>query len=50
MGEPGQDDFVFRFVLEDTPSGYSLDEAEGGPPKGGEKEMMRSLITRVKGI
>lgn len=49
-GHPGEDDFVFRFVLERTSDGYILDEAEGGPPRGGEKEMMNNLIKRVKGI
>jgi hypothetical protein len=50
IGQPTENDFVFRFVLEKGPNGYALDEEESGPPRGGEKEMMTNLIKRVKGI
>lgn len=49
-GEPGEDDFVFRFVLQPSDDGYTLDKAEGGPPKGREQEMMSELWQRIKGI
>lgn len=48
---PTPDDFVFRFILErDADGRYYLGEAEGGPPKGKEKEMMIGLWERVRGI
>ena len=46
----GENDFVFRFVLDKQGSGYNMLEAKGGPEPGDEKEMMRLLMDRIKGI
>lgn len=45
-----ENDYIFRFVLDESDAGYSLDEAEGGPPEGSEDQMMKDLFNRVKGI
>lgn len=45
-----ENDYIFRFVLDESEAGYSLDEAEGGPPEGSEDQMMKDLFNRVKGI
>ncbi|NNF23040.1 MAG: metal-dependent hydrolase [Saprospiraceae bacterium] len=50
-GGRGEDDFIFRFILEENNNGgYEMMESEGGPPKGKEEEMMQILWSRIKGI
>jgi len=44
------DDFIFKFQLTEKEDGsYEMKDAQGGPPEGGEKEMMRQLISRIQG-
>lgn len=44
------DDFIFKFQLTENADGsYEMKDAQGGPPEGGEKEMMGLLISRIKG-
>ncbi|NNE13681.1 MAG: metal-dependent hydrolase [Saprospiraceae bacterium] len=46
----GENDYVFRFVLdEDELGNYKMLEAKGGPEPGDEKKMMSSLWDRLKG-
>lgn len=50
-GSIGEDSYIFRFVVEKDDSGYyQLDDAEGGPKRGGEKDMLSQLSKRIKGI
>ncbi|MEE9374137.1 MAG: metal-dependent hydrolase [Saprospiraceae bacterium] len=45
-----EDSYVFRFPLETLDDGsYKVSESDGGPPKGSEKEMITTLIQRIKG-
>lgn len=47
----GENDFVFRFVLNKKDNGtYEMVKAKGGPEPGEEKKMLSSLWTRIKGI
>ncbi len=44
------DDFIFKFQLTENSDGsYEMKDTQGGPPEGGEKEMMGLLISRIKG-
>lgn len=43
------DNYIFRFVMEDTGSGYELGNADGGPPPGREKEIFTKLWARIMG-
>ena len=46
-----ENDYIFRFPLQLDENGYySIKDAEGGPPEGDEREMMKSLFERIKGI
>lgn len=45
----GENDFVFRFVLDKGEDSYEMLEAKGGPEPGDEQEMMKLLMTRIKG-
>jgi inner membrane protein len=46
-----EDSYIFRFVVEKDEKGYyQLEEAAGGPKRGGEKEMLSQLSSRIKGI
>ena len=46
----GEDDYIFRFVVEKDSTGrYILDAAEGGPPRGREQEIFSKLIKRIGG-
>ncbi len=50
-GEADEDSYIFRFVVEkDGDGNYQLDDAVGGPKRGGEKEMLSQLSKRIKGI
>jgi inner membrane protein len=50
-GTVDEDSFIFRFVVEKDESGYyQLDKAVGGPKRGGEKDMLSELNSRIKGI
>lgn len=47
----GEDDFIFRFILEKGPDGYyKMLEEQGGPPSGTEEQMAKDLWARIKGI
>ncbi len=47
----GESDYIFRFPLDkDSEGNYYVLDAEGGPPEGEEKKLMRDLWTRIKGI
>ncbi len=48
-GGNNSNNYIFRFVLEDSSSGYHLSEADGGPPPGSEKEMFPKLWKRIMG-
>ncbi len=45
----GGDDFIFKFYLKESGESYEMEEAIGGPPEGGEKEVMRTLWSRIWG-
>jgi inner membrane protein len=46
----GENDFIFRFILEKEPDGqYKMISSEGGPPQGSEQDMLRYLWQRIKG-
>ncbi len=49
--EPGENDYIFRFVLKkDADEHYQIDESvAGGPPRGREKEMLTKLWARIQG-
>ena len=50
-GDVGEDSYIFRFVVEKDEDGYyQLDDAVGGPKRGGEKDMLSQLSDRIKGI
>ena len=50
-GTIGEESYIFRFVVEkDEDGNYQLDDAVGGPKRGGEKEMLNQLSKRIKGI
>jgi len=50
-GAIGEDSYIFRFVVEKDENGnYQLNDAVGGPKRGGEKDMFSQLSTRIKGI
>ena len=45
-----EDDFIFRFVIEKDVTGvYKMNQSDGGPPPGKEKEVMSLLLSRIKG-
>lgn len=47
----GENDYIFRFVLDRAPDGaYIVKETKGGPEPGDEKLLMKRLIDRIKGI
>lgn len=47
----GEDDYVFRFVLEKDRDGkFKMLKAKGGPEPGDEKRLLASLWERIKGI
>ncbi len=46
----GENDFIFRFVLEKKDDGYKMLETKGGPEPEDSKDMMKLLIERIKGI
>lgn len=45
----GGDDFIFKFYLKEKANSYEMEEAIGGPPEGGEKEVMKTLWSRIWG-
>ena len=45
----GGDDFIFKFYLKEKEGSYDMEEAIGGPPEGGEKEVLSNLLTRIWG-
>lgn len=50
-GTVGEDSYIFRFVVEKDENGYyQMDDAVGGPKRGGEKDMLSQLSARIKGI
>lgn len=50
-GTIGEDSYIFRFVVEkDAEGNYQLDDAVGGPKRGGEKDMLSQLSKRINGI
>lgn len=44
-----QNNYIFRFVLDDNGNGYELGKADGGPPPGREKEIFSNLWNRIIG-
>lgn len=47
----GENDYIFRFELQPNPDGsFVMREAEGGPAPGEEKQMLKDLFERIKGI
>lgn len=47
----GEDDFIFRFIIEKGQDGYyKMLEEQGGPPAGTEQQMAKDLWARIKGI
>ncbi len=44
-----ENNYVFRFVLEDDGQSYQLGESEGGPPPGEESNMFNRLWNRILG-
>lgn len=47
--EKGEDDYVFRFVLQKNGNGYELGKSLGGPPRGKENELAKTLWNRMLG-
>ena len=45
----GENDYVFRFILDNKEDGFFVEEAKGGPEPGDEKDMMAQLWNRIKG-
>lgn len=46
----GENDYIFRFVLDQKNDGsYIVNEAKGGPEPGDERQLMAELWTRIKG-
>ncbi len=46
-----KDDYIFKFLLKDKGNGtYAMEEAKGGPPKGGAGSLLKELIERIKGL
>jgi len=45
----GENDYVFRFILERHNGHFVVEEAKGGPEPGEEKQMMAQLWNRIKG-
>lgn len=45
-----ENDFVFRFILGEKSGKYIVEETKGGPEPGEEKQLMSSLIKRIKGV
>lgn len=45
----GENDYVFRFILERENDAYIVKEAKGGPEPGDEKQLMAQLLDRIKG-
>lgn len=43
------EDYIFKFLLIDTEAGYEMQDAIGGPPKGGAQEAMKGLWRRILG-
>lgn len=47
----GKKHYIFNFLLEPKKDGsFNMLGANGGPPPGGEQQMIEDLITRIKGI
>jgi len=47
----GENDYIFKFVIEKDSTGYyQMENAVGGPKRGNEKELFRDLYKRIKGI
>jgi len=47
----GEDDYIFKFILEEQEDGtIKMNEAEGGPPRGRESSMFTDLWQRLSGI
>lgn len=50
-GTHDEDSYIFRFVVEKDVNGdYQMDDAVGGPKRGGEKDMLKELSERINGI
>ena len=50
-GTIDEESYIFRFVVEKDENGdFQMDDAVGGPRRGGEKEMMQQLSKRIRGI
>ncbi len=46
-----KDDYIFKFLLkEDNVGNYEMEEARGGPPKGGAGSLLKELIRRIGGL
>ncbi len=45
----GENDYIFRFVLDKREDGYFVEVAKGGPEEGDEKQMISQLWHRIKG-
>lgn len=46
-----KDDYIFKFTLTKNSEGlYDMEEARGGPPKGGAASLFKELIGRIKGL
>jgi inner membrane protein len=46
-----KDDYIFKFLLKENQDGsYFMEEAMGGPPKGGASSLFKELIERIKGL
>ncbi len=51
LTKSGDQHFIFNFPLKLKSDGYyEMIQSNGGPPPGGEKEMLRQLWSRIKGI
>ncbi len=49
--ENGKRHYIFNFILKHLPDGsFQMLDANGGPPPGGEQEMMKTLWKRIKGV
>ncbi len=46
----GEDDYVFRFILEEKEDGYEMQQTKGGPDDGEVTDIFKALFQRIKGI
>lgn len=46
----GEDDYVFRFIVDEKEGGYEMQQTKGGPEDGDVKEIFKALFQRIKGI